>query len=76
MKNYYSANSLTTSIIHSSIKGWENVLFELGRERVKGAELMESRQITVSVSTNHRRPLNGKDRLEPSRIRILHTRPI
>ena len=25
---------LTTSLIHSSLKGWENVLFELGSERV------------------------------------------
>ena len=27
---------LTTSLIHFSLKGWENVLFELGSERVKG----------------------------------------
>ena len=26
---------LTTSLIHFSLKGWENVLFELGSERVK-----------------------------------------
>ena len=26
---------LTTSLIHFSLKGWENVLFELGTERVK-----------------------------------------
>ena len=26
---------LTISLIHCSLKGWENVLFELGRERVK-----------------------------------------
>ena len=27
---------LTTSLRHFSVKGWENVLFELGSERVKG----------------------------------------
>ena len=27
--------SLTTSLIHLSLKGWENALFELGSERVK-----------------------------------------
>ena len=38
MKDDYSANSLTTSPIHFYIKGWENVLFELGSERVRSAE--------------------------------------
>ena len=28
---------LTTSLIHFSFKGWENVLFELVSERVKNA---------------------------------------
>ena len=36
---------LTTSLIHFSWKGWENVLFELGSERVKRA--METRPSTL-----------------------------
>ena len=34
MKDDYTANSLTTSPIQFSIKGWENVIFELESERV------------------------------------------
>ena len=30
---------LTISLIHFFLKGWENVLFELGSERVNVAEL-------------------------------------
>ena len=33
---------LTTSLIHFSLKGWENVLFELGSERVNQSFLVSS----------------------------------
>ena len=35
MKDYYTVLPiLTTALMHFSLKGWENVLFELGSERV------------------------------------------
>ena len=36
---------LTASLIHFSIKGWENVLFDLGSERVKTGEGVGFRQL-------------------------------
>ena len=36
MKDDYTTNSHTTSPKHFSIKGWENVLFELGVKGLKG----------------------------------------
>ena len=35
---------LTTSLIHISLKGWENVLFELGSERVKLVHLLSQQR--------------------------------
>ena len=31
---------LTTSLIHFSLKGWENVIFELGSERAKSSTVV------------------------------------
>ena len=35
MKDDYTVPILTTSRMHCSLQGWENVVFELGSERVK-----------------------------------------
>ena len=38
---------LSTSLIHFSLKGWENVLFELGSERVKGLKRKDGKTAAV-----------------------------
>ena len=39
----------TTSLIHFSLKGWENVLFELGSERVNASPGREEETAFESV---------------------------
>ena len=41
---------LTTTLIHFLFKGWENVLFELGSERVKNSMLYDSLNCTLQYS--------------------------
>ena len=43
---------LTTSLIHFSLKGWENVLFELGTERVKHIPLGDTTRAPNFSFTN------------------------
>ena len=58
MKADYAVPILTTSLIHFSLKGWENALFERGSERVKlvpknsraVTEVAEYRKIRVTGS--------------------------
>ena len=45
---------LTTSPIHLSLKGWENVLFELGSERVKVLALSCRPSRLISLATTLR----------------------
>ena len=45
--------SITTSLIHSSLKGWENVFFELGSERVRVVSESWLHKTQIDLRTQH-----------------------
>ena len=50
---------LTTSLIHFSLKGWENVLFELGSERVNVFSFVRHLSGPVNLSRDFSRFSRG-----------------